>query len=169
MSVIEGDGYRIAVTEVSPPLLADDHHALGRYVRELADLMGLRDWTVQTNTDVKLDATNHRFADGQVVASVRIPHGTKSLELTVDNAWSRWDADTLRRVIVHELVHAHLIVMLWAFDNIQNVVGGALFEVLDSAFDDAHELATDAIAVAWAETLPLPVHEADAGPEGAAS
>lgn len=142
-------------------LLNGDQHEIGAYVREMADLMGLRDWTVQTDVADNVEITNHRYVRGNPGASSLVIHGRRAVTVTLRSDWPEWDASDMRQTIAHELVHAHVVVMVWAFNNVQAVIGStALFEMADSAFDDAHELAVDAIATAWAETLPLPVKEA---------
>jgi hypothetical protein len=138
-----------------------DKAELNQYVRHLADLCGLRDWTVRVDIERGVSVDNHRTASqdqGAAGAGSRVLHGRQYVILSLDERWLEWDADHLRQTITHELVHAHTAKVLYAFYNVQNIIGnGALFDVLDSAFDDAHEAAVDAIAVAWAETLPLPV------------
>ena len=132
---------------------------LDRYVRHMADLVGLRDWTLRVDVVSVVNATNHKYQGGECGASIEVSHGRKYAIIEIREDWATWDKDELRRLLTHELMHAHTAPMLWALHNIQAVTGGALFEALDNAFDDAHESAVDAIATEWAEFLPLPVKE----------
>lgn len=146
-------------------ILDGDKSQLDAYIRHIADIMGLRDWTIRIDIKNDVTADNHQSAEdgtSSYSASSQVLHGRQFVILSLDAGWSEWDADTLRQTVAHELVHAHTAKMLYAFYNVRNVIGGgALFDVLDSAYDDAHEITVDAIAVAWAETLPLPVKADD--------
>lgn len=144
----------------TPPLLGGDHHALGGYARELADRMGMRDWTV------RVDAVP---ADDDNAGECRVTYGQRRATLRVSADWATRAPDDLRNTICHELLHCHLEPVTWAINNGQVPLGSTAFVIFEGAFRDAMELAVDGIATAWAETLPLPVRKADAGPEGDAS
>lgn len=47
--------------------------------------------------------------------------------------------------------------MRWAVNNVQSLVPSTTVIVIAGAYRDACEVATDGIAQAWAETLPLPI------------
>lgn len=131
---------------------------LDRYIRHMADLMGLRDWTLYVTVSANIPGDNHRYQEGEGGGSAAIPHARKIITITLPDDWMHQRPEELRQTIVHELMHAHSEPMTWAFNNVQSVVGGnTLFDVLDCAFDDAHEMMVDSVATAWAESLPLPV------------
>jgi hypothetical protein len=140
-------------------ILNGSREELGKYVRDVADRMGLRDWSLRLDVEDDVTSTNHgyRGASG-MMASCTVPHGRKTAFIAIDGTWHGWEPEELRTTVVHELLHIHTVPMLWATQNIKHVIGeGALWGMFDSSFDDAHESMVDAAASAWAETLPLPV------------
>lgn len=137
------------------PLLDGDRHQLGEYMREMADLMGLRDWYLAVSSDPPksepIDDTH------TVQAECSVNYGRKSAVIAFAANWAEWDTEELRRVVAHELIHCHTEPMRWAINNTRLPLGMTAFLMLEGAFQDAHEVAIDAIACAWAERLPLPV------------
>lgn len=129
-------------------ILNGDHHELGQYVREIADLCGLRDWTVRV--DVATADDNH-------AGECAVTYGRKFGTVRLAEDWASEEPDTVRQTVVHELLHMHTEPIFWAVNNAQDVLGTATFTVLEGGVRDALEVAIDGIATAWAETLPLPV------------
>ena len=136
-------------------ILNGDRNELGRYVRELADVMGLRDWTITVAGDAP-DGDPHD-AESEIGADCTVTYGRKSAIIRLADGWESWEATDVRYVVVHELVHCHTIPMQWAVNNIAAHVTPAMFDMLTSAHTDFHELAVDGIATAWAAMLPLPI------------
>jgi hypothetical protein len=146
------------VSKKRKPIFGGKKADLDQYVRGIADLCGLRDWTIRVDTSASPTGDNHLYQQGETGATAAIPHGRKYITITLRDDWMQERPDDLRQTIVHELMHAHSEPMAWAFNNLQSVTGGGvLFQTLDCAFDDAHEMMVDAVATAWAEALPLPV------------
>lgn len=126
-----------------------DWTALGRYVRALADDVGLRDWWIDLMHDPPLH--NDALATctptfGRKLAQVHVCHEFRHLE-PVKQRW----------ILVHELLHCH-------FAATQDMVRGrrleaTLGELVHGHFSadwmQAHEYAIDAIACEWAKSLPL--------------
>ena len=131
-------------------LLDDSRDELGQYIREMADLMGLRDWHLIIADDPLID-------DPDANARVSVVFGQKRASIEFPPDWAERDADGFRRTICHELVHCHLWSMEQRVDDLCGVLGSAAYMVASNAMKEAHELATDGIASAWAETLPLPI------------
>jgi hypothetical protein len=132
---------------------------LGRYVRELADRMGLMDWKLKLgdgrpprDSD---DPPPYREAENDA-ACVHIVYGRKVAVVWFADDWADWEMGELRQTATHELVHCHLQGMQWALNNVQELVPAMTMNVVNGAFRDMCEIATDGIAMAWAETLPLP-------------
>jgi hypothetical protein len=149
---------------VSGPLLGGDRHQLGEYLRELADLMGLRDWhLILADGPPESEPTEGHRVQGECTVS----YGRKSATIAVSDDWAGEDPDELRRVLVHELIHCHQEPVQWAFNNAANRLGFEAGSVAREAFTDAFEIATDGIAVPWAETLPLPGKAKEEGDEHA--
>ena len=64
--------------------------------------------------------------------------------------------DEQRRVVVHELLHCHMAAMVNLKDDLEKTLGTAAFDILDAAFERAHERTTDKLARLMAPLLPLP-------------
>lgn len=127
-----------------------DRDELGRYVRDLADEMGLRDWAFVTEVEESFDP-------GDQNANIGCTYGRKFGTVKFRGDWSEWEPEYLRMVATHELVHAHLDPIRLPLANIRAQIGQTLFDVTHGAQTDFIEYATDAIAVAWASKLPLPI------------
>lgn len=135
-------------------VLNGDRDELGRYVRHVADLCGLRDWHLviaHKPIEQSRDDTDHWD-----LAYCAVTYGRKKATIGFAEDWAAWSESDLRMVVTHELVHCHVEPMRWALNNVKSVTGPGIYEVISDAFSDAMELAVDAIATAWAETLPLP-------------
>lgn len=130
-------------------ILKGDRDELGKYMRELADLMGLRDWTVNVLDEAPDD--DHHAAD------VEVRYGRRWANVRLASDWASERPESLRATCVHELLHCHLKPTEWALNNAQLPLGTLAFGILEGAYNDALEVAVDAIATSWAETLPLPV------------
>jgi hypothetical protein len=130
-------------------ILDGDRDELGKYVREIADLVGLRDWVV----GVADDTPDREDANAQAC----VPFGRRAVMIKFSPGWADRDPDELRQTVVHELVHCHL----WSLDqricDLHGIIGSAAYEVLEKAHHENLEHAVDAIALAWSETLPLPI------------
>lgn len=118
-----------------------------RYIEEAQGTLGLLDLTIKVTDEQAPDDT---YADILVhdeapEATIRIAHGFWSLA-----------SDDQRRVIVHELLHCHLAAMVNLKDDLEKTLGTAAFDILDSAFERAHERTTDKLARLMAPLLPLP-------------
>lgn len=123
---------------------------LATYTRELANLIGLRDWTVN------LEVREHD--DGETCATQEVAWGTQRVRISISPEWRMWKADDLRATLVHELVHCHMVRMMWTWNGAIRDLAKykPLRKALDRAYHTDHEVATEAIATAWAELLPLP-------------
>lgn len=135
---------------------ADEQRRYGAYLRCLADLLGLRDWTVAL--DVSSDA-------GPYGATVERVYGRKIARVAVCPEFAAMPAGEQRQTLVHELVHCHL----GGAQDAARVLGGVLSSEAYGAwwplFDHQIEFAVDALADAIAPTLPLPD---EVMPDGAA-
>lgn len=129
-----------------------DRDKLGAYVRHMADAMGLKDWDITVSDNPAPEDTN---------AHITCVYGQRRAIVDFDNEWPEWTREKLRRIAAHELVHCFLDQLTWPVSNVRNIIGQSLYDVTHEAIRDAIELATDGIATAWAETLPLPVTDAE--------
>lgn len=120
---------------------------LERYVRDIADEVGLRDWRF----DVKGEPGDDAYArcepvDGQRYAVLRFGSDFEKLE-----------PERRRAVVVHELVHCHTASLQ---SQVESDLAPHLGPSVDRMFFDSFrrnvEYAVDAVAEALAIHLPLP-------------
>jgi hypothetical protein len=137
------------VSKKRKPLLKGDRGELGRYVRELADLVGLRDWTIVMKHGEPANDTSG--------ADINVRYGQKVADIRFRTGWETMPADDLRWLVTHELVHCHL----WRLDqrlcDVKPVMGDTAYTLYQFAVQEELEHTVDGIARTWARTLPLPV------------
>jgi hypothetical protein len=132
------------------PLLNGDRGELGKYVRHMADLMGLCSWLVM------MKPGNPDGDDWGAMANVI--HGRQVVNLWFRDGWDAWSADELRQTVCHELLHAHMNPLAHGILNrMAESIGKPAYEQAWAAMEEHLELVVDRIATVWAETLPLPV------------
>lgn len=121
--------------------------SLGRYIRHVADMMGLRDWSFELS---------HNPADGEAYASIVTTYGRKVAVIEVCPNWPNLDPKVQRHSIVHELVHAHLGGLKnYVYHALPSLLGEASWSAFESAYRMHDELATDGIADGIAAGFPL--------------
>lgn len=124
-----------------------ERKVLGGYVRDTADAMELRDWTIELMHDPCEDGA---------MATVNSPFGRKLARVWVCEDFRERSAEEQRDTIVHELVHLHL-------ESAASMVRTDLEEHLgkqaDKLFFDAwrrlFEYGIDGLSAAIAKHLPL--------------
>lgn len=126
-----------------------DREQLGHYVREMADLCGLRDWTFRVDEG---EPGNEHWS-----GSCEVVYGRKYAIIRFAPGWADQAPEDLRNTCVHELIHCHVKPMEWTVNNTQDHLPPAMFGMLTAGYSDSEELAVDGIATAWAERLPLPM------------
>ena len=131
------------------PLLKGDRGELGQYVRDIADQMGLRDWTV--------NMMHGEPANVKAGADCQVVFGQKVVDIRFRHDWHEMPPEDLRWLVAHELVHCHLWTMSQRVCDLESTMGVMVWGVFDAAFTDALEHATDGIAREWSRHLPLPV------------
>lgn len=110
------------------------------YLRDLADLMGLRDWTVSVHRDPP---------DDEHQASCHAVYGRKMAQIQLSENFLESVPDRQRQTLVHELMHAH-------FGPLNHLMRSELTDPGYRAFMLSLEYAIDGIAEEWAKRLPLP-------------
>ena len=119
------------------------------YVRDLADRMGMRDWDVRLVDDA--------MEPGPTVdAQSKVYYGQRRIDVWIAEHHQQGDAAFLRLLVVHELLHAHLDPMDEPLESLRNSIGETVYHPLTILYRNLLERSCDAIAVAWAQTLPLP-------------
>lgn len=126
-----------------------DRDQIEPYLRELADLMGLKDWEI-----VVPDREPEKESSG---ADCVAYYGRKKAEIAFNSKWGDMKVEDFRCLCVHELIHCHTRPMEEPIHNIKSFVGEPAYNITYLSFSDALEYAVDAIATEWARTLPLPV------------
>jgi hypothetical protein len=125
-----------------------DRKALCRYVRWVADVVELRDWTIVIAHDPPADDDIYAHVaptDGRKIATVRFCAGFRDLE-----------PDKQRMVVVHELVHLHLAPLQFQCeDDLHPLWGKAVDTVFFASFRRNIEYAVDGITHAIAKHMPL--------------
>jgi hypothetical protein len=116
------------------------------YIRRLADLMRLRDWTIELDPPLADDDSRA----GHVV----VIYGRKLAQIALRPTQ---DAAELRHTIVHELVHCHFEpACAMVHTDLEEVLGKAADQVFWHAFRRSAEYAVDGLADAIAPLMPYP-------------
>lgn len=139
-------------------ILEGNRDRLGTYVREVADLMGLRDWTFEL-PPYPPEPTDHE--GHRALASTEVAYGRRVATICIADDWAEWRPSKLRSTVVHELLHCHFAVVQWQTDLIEQHLSRAEWAIYANGARTAMELHVDAVAMAWAETLPAPEESAE--------
>lgn len=131
---------------MSAHLNVAERRELNAYIRELADLMGLRDWTFDLAAQPSKSDT---------YASIHCVHGQRHAKLKLCREFRTLTPAYQRATLVHELVHCHVedadeLARTLATEEL----GRQAAKTFERAFELALEHAVDGIAEAWAPKLP---------------
>jgi hypothetical protein len=121
------------------------------YIRDLADAMGLKDWTFKID-----DRPADDDADADADAQIRCIYGQRRAVIRLCVGFDGYDAEKQRGILTHELIHPHIDPIDTVTRNMEPLIGRPAWTIFNGAMDDAIENATDAIAVVLAPFLPLP-------------
>lgn len=126
-----------------------------RYVRELADLLGLRDWAIVLDEEP---------AEEEYDAYINMTAGQRRAVLRIGPSHWKDTPEEQRHTLVHELLHPH-------FHEAQAIVErnasmlGVTGQVLGAEHKNFIEHGVDAVAVAISPFFPLPPEASDAEQE----
>lgn len=127
---------------------------LNRYIRSLADLMGLRDWEIWLGDN---PPDGHPAVAWHVYGgSCEVVHRRHAACIRVHDGWVDWPDEQIRYVMVHELLHCHFAPIQEHHLHAEAHFSKSEWVIFDNTFDDAMEHHIDALATAWAQMLPLP-------------
>lgn len=132
-----------------------DRKALGRYCREIADKLELRDYWVSTRIG-DVGGPQDRY-DGKTwgASSESIP-GQKHVKLAFSEDCRGWSRENLRQTVAHELIHAHLAPMVeMERVDLSGHLSNEAHALFDASFTRHLEFAVEALADAVAPHLPL--------------
>ena len=134
---------------------AEQRAILGRYVRFIADELGLDGW-VFVIPHAELDP------DDGTLAQITITYGQQRAIVEFASDLAEYPLERRRHVIVHELLHCYTPAYppggLWG---IEPLIGTAASTVLAERIRHDAEHVTDALATAFARHMPLPVASKD--------
>lgn len=119
---------------------------LVRYIRQSADLVGLRDWTYEVSA---LPCVSNRAAD------ITLVEGRRIARLAFCAGFRELPERDQREAIAHELVHCHLhgVADVVRVD-IAAAIRPTLHSVLWSSFERQLEHAVDAMVPVFARAIP---------------
>ena len=126
------------------------------YVRDCADNMGLRDWTVQYATDRPSEI------DSDVLAAIEREARRMDFEIWLSPMWFTQaqgddkDKREARATVAHELLHVKFVRIDRFIDNLYTNLGEQSHGLLKSFYLDEMEQFIDDLAYVVAESLPLP-------------
>ncbi len=126
------------------------HEQLSAYIRQLADLLGLKDWDIELLSEP---------ADGDLNAQVQPIIGRKCATINVCSTWWSLSLEEMRQTTAHELIHLHFANCLHVVEidlAKAGVLGSSAFRVLRETCIRQQEYGVDGLATAIAPLLPLP-------------
>ena len=126
----------------------EQHAAFSAYLRDLADVMGLRDW--------EIDLAREDASGPDTGASCSTTYGRKVATIHFGADFFYESPETQRYYCVHELLHCHFRAIVEARDGLEDLLGTPANLVFVDRMRSAEEWAVDAIAGAIAPFLPLP-------------
>lgn len=118
-----------------------------RILRRLADLMGLRDWTVEYEDEPLPD-------DGRL-ATCSVAYGRRCVVIAVSERFWMEDEREQRHALAHELVHVHVnSIAARVKSDVEGELGAPAFRIFWSGFTRDFESAVDSLANVIAPSLP---------------
>jgi|GEM_PF-5381894 len=138
-------------------LTKKSRHRFGKYVRHVADGMGLRDWSVDLSyPDLVREqdrAQGHRWC-----AMCEPTPGRKAALIEFSTDWlQRANEYDIRETVVHELVHCHFGALVDTYRNdLTDQLSGPVFDVFERNLTRNLEYGVDGIAEEWARHAPMP-------------
>lgn len=127
----------------------NERKRLGKYVRNIANTLGLRDWQLNLMPDEPDTKEAH--------AAVACTYGRKIASIWFASGFELLEPQEQRHVIVHELLHIHFDrVLTLSSQALPAAMGAPAWGVFDEAMRDHIEHGVDAVAEAIADAFPLP-------------
>jgi hypothetical protein len=121
-----------------------------RYLRTLADLVGLRDWHITLSRAV---------CDSDSRAQVSVHRGKDEADVTLSAAWRALSPEQRRLTITHELLHCHTGRLCRVVTRLGNLIDEPSMEYAKRAHDEEEEIVVQRLARVIAPYLPLPEQE----------
>jgi hypothetical protein len=125
----------------------DAKRVLINYVREIANRMGMKDWSFDISARDPLSGA---------IASTEVWGDSNTATLWIGKTFWKYGPRMQREVICHELLHWHTDKFYRnAREVYRNVLGREAFELSLASLRQMHELTVDGIASAWAREFPM--------------
>lgn len=133
---------------------------LCKYVREVADEMGLRDWhfNVFQMDEIPEGGLQHHKGDGLLGVGGCTPiTGAKRANITFrEDFREKTDAEDQREIVVHELTHCHVAQLReFARTGFLDHVTQTTYDAFMFGYDLVWEFTVDGIARPWSQNFPL--------------
>lgn len=136
-----------------PEMPRKDFLRYAAYIRELANMMGLRDWFVTFSHQPIMSGEDH-------VGQITCTYGQKQATIEVGYFFHTFDPEKQRKIIVHELLHAHLSAIKRHVStktaDVANILGTPAATILYDTLYLEEEFCVDALEQAFSKFLPLP-------------
>lgn len=127
-----------------------DQSVLIQYIRDRADQLGLKDWTVELGDQPPMDE--------DALAELHPTEGRKWAVIRICSHFGKLSPEEQRSAIIHELLHCHQvpildIVRLDLYD--ARVIPASTYDILHSTMRRAAEYENDALCEAISPMFPL--------------
>ena len=124
-----------------------ERKVLGEYVRQVADEMELRDWTV---------TIGYENCEDHLEGTAEVTYGQRNIAIEFGKNFRDRSREEQRETVVHELTHAHLDVC-WKMvqSDLAEALGKPVYYVFCDSYRRSMEFATDALAKTIARHMPL--------------
>lgn len=123
----------------------EDFHKLGDYIREVANLLSLRDWTFNVE---------YEPCDPKAGGEIDITYGRKLADIKLPRDIRTRQRSRNRHSIVHELIHCHFEHGAILIRQMEKQIGQMAHAPLWEGYAQALELGVDALAESLAVFMP---------------
>ena len=120
------------------------------YVLQVRDLMGLGHWNIRVLDDPPMDECDASTSISTNYLQARMMFGPPDVSAGQDAG------EEFRALVAHELLHLHLHDLEQTTRMLEEHINPPTWHLVEQVQHRALERTVDAMARAWAETLPLP-------------
>jgi hypothetical protein len=126
----------------------DANGLLTRYVREVADLLKLRDYEIMLDFSAPAEADCH----AEIYPHEQMSHA----RIRFSSDFHRLPAEDIRYYVTHELVHLHFVGFPDVLETMTTHLSMAVYQSLINSHEKAEERSVDNLAKVIAQFMPLP-------------
>jgi len=124
------------------------HAALSAYIRDLADVLHLRDWEISLSRTIS-DTGHYR-------AEISLHQQKDEAIIELAESWFGRTREQQRRTLVHELLHIHTSRLCRVMTRVSTQIGSELMTYLESTHGEEEEIVIERLARVIAPMMPLP-------------